>query len=328
MQIWMTQIGRYLVMVLGLVFFVPQAAWSQALLNSQVVVNTPHVTLSDIFSNLQAHHNYVITQAPEVGSELVLNMATLRKIADSFSLDWRPENSMASARITRQSQSVHVSAIEQALMHALKEELPRMPAGHKWELVLDNNQQLYHVPLEAAVNPKISYLRLDPQSQRFAADVRLYDNARPERIRGEAVVMVSVPVPVYSIEEGEVIRESDLHLVPMHKEKIAPNVQTDVSKIVGKSSRRILRHDTPIPMQYLQEPLMVKRKGLVSIVYVVKNLTLVTKGMALSDASMGQVVRVKNLKSNRIVDTVVVGPDEVSVSFSEHSFGKQIAQNK
>lgn len=286
-------------------------------LNTLIEVDAEYITLGDIFSPLSNGADHVIAAAPKPGESLVLDQKTLRRIARSFKLEWLPRAGVSEASIYRQGTAVAQDKIILALQKAIvASENLKARKGQKWVVKIDRAQDKYFVPVNALPKVAVQNLRYDQISHRFQADIALYEGGNNTRVRGEFFAVIALPVPIHSIAADENITQRDLHFIEVRKDKVSPNVQTDVTKIVGKSSKRLLRADAPIAIQYLQEPMLVKRNGLVSVVYAVKNLTLVTKGVALSDGSMGQIVRIKNLKSQRVVDSIVTGDDEVSVSFT------------
>ncbi len=60
---------------------------------------------------------------------------------------------------------------------------------------------------------------------------------------------------------------------------------------------------------------VVCRNDSVLIQAISNGMNITTKGTALSDGSLGQQIRVKNDKSNRIIDAQVSGIGEVVVQF-------------
>ena len=308
---------RSLLSVFVLVLFSHGVQAQTVQLNTLIEVEADYITLGDIFSPLSHGADHVIAAAPKPGQSLVLDQKTLRRIARSFKLDWLPGADLRAATVHRQGTAISHETIETAVQEAIMAaENPETRAGQKWLVKMDHGRGGYFVPSDTLPAISVQGLRYDAVTDRFQADIALYDGGSSTRVRGEFFAVIDVPVPIHSIAAEDSITEADLYFVEIRKDKVSPNIQTDIRKVVGKSAKRLLRADAPIAIQYLQEPMLVKRNGLVSVVYAVKNLTLVTKGMALSDGSLGQVVRIKNLKSQRIVDSVVTGSDQVSVSFA------------
>jgi flagella basal body P-ring formation protein FlgA len=64
---------------------------------------------------------------------------------------------------------------------------------------------------------------------------------------------------------------------------------------------------------YTAAPAAVRRGDTVVMVYVAPGLQLTARGKALTDAAVGQTVRLTNLQSNRTVEAVVTAPGTVAI---------------
>lgn len=289
----------------------------QVKLNTQIEVEEDYVTVSDIFDPVVHGAEHVVSRAPAPGETLVFKADALMRIAKSFHLDWRPKSGYVQVMVRRASTQISLDRVKEAIRQELISRYGiKSRKDTTWVVTLERVPGVFHVPSQLAPQIQFADVRFDRESSRFQTDIELYEGGGLSRLRGEFYAMIGIPVPLHSIPKDEIITARDLHIVHVRKDKVSPSVQTNFDKVVGKSSKRMLRPDAPIAMQYLQEPLLVKRQRLVSVIYSVKNLVLTTKGVAMSNGSMGQVVQVKNLKSKRIIDSVVTGSDEVSVSFA------------
>ena len=88
---------------------------------------------------------------------------------------------------------------------------------------------------------------------------------------------------------------------------------TDPQQVVGKQVRRMLSSGRPIQSQSIIEPLVIDRGDRVDIFFNDGLLALTSPGRALSDAHMGQEVRIVNLVSNKTVTAVATGNGTVEV---------------
>jgi flagella basal body P-ring formation protein FlgA len=79
-----------------------------------------------------------------------------------------------------------------------------------------------------------------------------------------------------------------------------------------------LRAGQPIRTREVQDPILVPRRSLVTILYQHPRMTLTAKGRALEDGSDGQVIRISNSQSSNVIEAVVVGDHTVAVSAPNH----------
>lgn len=88
---------------------------------------------------------------------------------------------------------------------------------------------------------------------------------------------------------------------------------TDLDAIVGKMVRRPLRYNSVIPPNALYEPTLVKRGQQVTIVARHTGVNVRMKGKALKNGTEGEVIRVENLSSKRIIEGKVLSAGIVAV---------------
>src|SRR3546814_15228367 len=83
----------------------------------------------------------------------------------------------------------------------------------------------------------------------------------------------------------------------------------DAGDLVGMSPRRGLAANTPIRIHDVERPIDVARGDTVVMPLQSGALMIPARGRALDQGSLGQVVRVLNVDSNRPVEAVVTGPN-------------------
>ncbi len=88
---------------------------------------------------------------------------------------------------------------------------------------------------------------------------------------------------------------------------------TDIKEIKGKILRRPLRHNTVIPPNALNEAMLVKRGDRVTILAQNSGVKVHMKGKALKNGAAGELIRVQNLSSKRIIEGRVLSAGVVAV---------------
>lgn len=125
---------------------------------------------------------------------------------------------------------------------------------------------------------------------------------------GRAVVPSSV------INVGEILNESKLKELDVTNSNLRGDYARSIKDVVGFVTRRILLPDRIIPMSALHRPYLITRGSKVRVVFAQKNMTISTAGIALSDASVGDVISVKNSDTGVIVSGNVMNDSTVSVT--------------
>lgn len=126
-------------------------------------------------------------------------------------------------------------------------------------------------------------------------------------------VYEQVVVTSRSLASKQQITEADLHLESLDTSKIAAGYLTDVKKAVGLVAKRALPSGTPLNAIMLDKPVIIKRMAMINIVSNVGGVEVRMEGQALQDGKEGQIIRVKNIKSDKMLNGKVVDASTVEV---------------
>ena len=84
--------------------------------------------------------------------------------------------------------------------------------------------------------------------------------------------------------------------------------------MLGQQLKYPVAMGTVISQQTVKPKKIVRRGEMITLIAVAGSMQVKMNGTALSDASLGQKIRVKNSSSKRVVEGVVDGPGLVRVS--------------
>jgi len=88
---------------------------------------------------------------------------------------------------------------------------------------------------------------------------------------------------------------------------------TDPARLIGAEARRSLRAGEPLRSADLRPALLVRKGGLVTLAYATDTMRLTLTGRALGEGGQGDVVRVLNIQSGRVVEATIDGKDSAIV---------------
>jgi len=123
-----------------------------------------------------------------------------------------------------------------------------------------------------------------------------------------------VLVTTKSVHKGQII---DKHQVSFQKQNISRLNNGYYSKsddLSGLEVRRNLKRGTVLTPNSLRPRLMVKSGQRVTLILDYKGLQIKSSGQALQSARRGDVIKVRNNQSNRIVEGIVSGEAQVRVN--------------
>jgi flagellar basal body P-ring formation protein FlgA len=169
---------------------------------------------------------------------------------------------------------------------------PEMPVNGRFEVRLPEDM--------VSIADYITEFWIDRDSGRFIAIVATEDGTL-KRINGVAILKVPVPVATRRILPGEIVTTGDLSIIEMPFARVNAFAITNADDLIGMQVRRVLTRGRPVQRQSVIPPIVVARGSRVTIQVKSGSLFLSTWGKALSDAYLGQEVRVVNLESNKTV---------------------------
>ena len=162
----------------------------------------------------------------------------------------------------------------------------------------------------------MSEITYNPSTQRFAANIIAPADApdpKRTRVTGRIFRMLEVPVLNRRLGKGEVIRSRDIKWVDIRSKRVGRNIITDETDLIGMSSKRAMRMDTPIRRSEIGHPVLVNKGSLVIMTMSTPLMRLTSQGKAEENGIDGDTIRVLNTQSNKIVQAVVTGAGQVSV---------------
>ena len=118
---------------------------------------------------------------------------------------------------------------------------------------------------------------------------------------------VSVPVvmPKSLIARDAVITADDLQLKKFNISNQREGLITNMDEAIGLTSKRALQPGKPITRSELVQPVLVKRDQPVMIVSHMAGITASMPGVALKNGRKGDVIKIRNSSSQRIISGVV-----------------------
>ena len=136
------------------------------------------------------------------------------------------------------------------------------------------------------------------------------------KISGRFEEVVEVPTLVRRMYRGEVVKESDVGFSKVVERKLRSTSVMDKSELVGKELTRMVATGKLINERDVVVPSAVDKGDLVSVIYRTKNMELKTTGQVLEDGAVGDVIKVKNLKSGSILQAMVKNSGDLIVNYS------------
>jgi flagella basal body P-ring formation protein FlgA len=277
-----------------------------------VTITGDILRLGDIFENIGDKADTAIAYAPAPGRRATLDASWLAETARRNDLAWKPRTPADQVTVERASQKIGADAIQAELGAALG----NYGGDGELRIELDDRVQEMHIPVDAAPTLAIRNLRINELTGRFSVAV-LAPADRPTvemPLTGRAVRVTEVPVLAHRLNRGDVIQPSDVTLAKVAANQIGRDTMTDAKALIGLEATRLLAAGAPVRVQDVRPQVLVPKNSMVTIVLRAGGMELSVQGKALDEGGRGDVVKVMNTKSKRVLEAQVSGAGTVVVA--------------
>lgn len=290
-------------------------AWAKhpVTLKHNVEINRPSIRLADVFDGLPEGLDRDIAVAPAPGKSVTYDLRVLGKLAEDYRLEWQPQSTAEKTILTRASTQITASMIEQVVKDKIK--AMRQNNDDALEIVFDNKNLDVALPSNRAPDFDLVNFSYDAAQHRFRSELVAQTGAQPVNVpvSGRVVVKKNIPVLSRRLAAGTSIGQSDLSWIAINEEHLGTDVLTSAESLVGQELRHDHAEGELLRSRDVIAPRLVVRGSMVTMKIQTPAMLITTQGRALQDGAKGDVVRITNLQSNRIVEGTVEATGVVRV---------------
>jgi flagella basal body P-ring formation protein FlgA len=159
----------------------------------------------------------------------------------------------------------------------------------------------------------LSYNRLKDSFSAILLAPADAENPKRYKVTGKFYPQTMVPVSTHLIRSGTKIREQDVKYKLVRSSTIGRDVILDIEQLIGRSPRRSVRSGVSFNMNNLGDPVTVSKGKLIAVLFKNGGIALTITGRALENGSEGDVIRVENTVSRKIIQAEVLNEQEVRI---------------
>lgn len=292
----------------------PCDAGTLVTLRGETQVKRMTVKLSDVFDGVPALIDCDIAQAPAPGKQVSYDVTVLNRLAQKYHLDWEAQSTSDHVTIITASTRITADQIREAVLNKIKENYP-LPKNGIVDAAFDNHMLQIDLPADRSSDFTLNNFDYDATSKHFHADLIADGLGGPFSVplNGHVIFKRRVPVLAHRLEGGTTISASDLDWSLVPEDRVNVAVITEADQLVGRELRRDTDEGELIHAHDVMQPRLVVRGSIVTLKIETPFMQLTTQAKALQDGTKGDVVRVTNIQSNRMVEGTVTGPGIVTV---------------
>jgi flagella basal body P-ring formation protein FlgA len=283
-------------------------------------VTTDFVLLSDIVTFSEdsplatALGTQRIANAPRIGKTITLQTRSIqKKLLKEFklknNLQWNGSSTTVIKRQGLQITPGEITASIDEYLHDMQDSLPEA----EYSFVPRQLPLPFEIPigdLEVKVIPS------DPDivgSKRFSLLYLVNDKTvKNISVRGQLKAMAPVAVLTRSVKRGSILHPN---MVEMEMRNLSSlrSPCTDLRMVLGKKVSKRLRSGAVLDLSFIEFPPVIHKGQLVKMVVNHNGLQLSATGISYMNGKQDQVIRVKNVRSNKSVFCKVSSPGIVEV---------------
>lgn len=163
--------------------------------------------------------------------------------------------------------------------------------------------------------PIIENLALNGKTGRLSADVVFKGSDKEVRhtVSGQFYEVVELPVLKMKARSGTVILAHDIMWEKVPTDKIRGNTIRYADEMIGMQPKRYIAAGRPVESDDIMPPHLVQKGQVVKMLYNTGRIHLQTIGTAMENGIAGELVRVENTQSGKVILATVIGQQEVRV---------------
>lgn len=293
----------------------PQAAIKAPVLRPAVSVSGDLVRIGDFVENAGEAEQIAVFRAPDLGTsgtvptEQILEALRAHNV---FGVDTRDIREVTVSRLAR---VLTQKDIETGIGLAIEN---RNGLGSAANLMMNFDRDVRLIYLDPSSRGELVAVasRYEQRNSRFDVTFEIAnDRAPPTRLRftGTAIETVEAAVVTRNIERGDILKASDINVERRPKTEAGADA-AQPARAIGMQSRKSIRMGQILRMADVAKADLVQRDQNVSLIYEAPGIYLTMRGKAIDAGTEGDTVSVMNLQSKRVVQGVVTGPGQVTMS--------------
>lgn len=292
----------------------PALAEERPVLRSQVMTLSDIVTIGDFYTNAGLLAQKPLFRSPDMGTSGNVAASVVAERARAAGLQTAGTDGLRTVVVYRGATKLNRDQLAGLVRGSLAERNAGLDAD-KLDI------RLLQAPDQVLADPKVSDpIRVDrvewsQTSGHFTLHATVAVEFGTDRLilSGIATEMIDVVTLAQPLRRGDVLKEDDLDIIRLARNKVPAGALTEADEIVGKQARTNIRANAPLSRRDFQRPILIQRGEKITVIYEMPGMKLTSRAQAMDDGAKGDVIDVMNLTSRRIVPAIVTSRGQVRV---------------
>lgn len=276
-------------------------------------LSSDRIRLSDVFEGVPETLDREVALSPAAGQSVTYDIRVLSHLAKKYRLDWEAKSYADHTLLTRAANFLTIDMVEPYVT----DELNKQEFGEDtdFEILFDNRKMSLALPADHAPDFKLINFSFDQRGSRFHAELiaKAEKRAIQQPISGRVIVKRNLPVLAKRLKKGTVIGKHDIAWQWVRQNQLTKDVITNPEDLIGMELRSTLAANSALRSRDVSAPRLIMRGAVVTMKIQTPVMLITAQGKALQDGTKGDIVRIKNMQTNRVIEGTVESDGVVHV---------------
>lgn len=282
-------------------------------IKADIAVTSDAIRLGEIIDGLTKDADIAVFRAPQPGQRGTIRTDRILGAARELGIFDVDAAGLSVISVYRPARTISRLDMENTVVELAKE---RGIFG-EMSVILDDHLPPRLVDIHRNDAIKITSFNRDARNGRFEARMALpgaTENGDSWVVTGSIVETRDVAIPVGDLDRNSPIEAKDLVTVKRPANQLNGEIVRKTEDLIGMLPRKLIRAGEFIRQGDIAKPTLVEKQATVTVIYAGRGITLSMRGKAQNAGTMGDAVKVQNPQSKKIVEGVVTGANQVTIS--------------
>lgn len=190
---------------------------------------------------------------------------------------------------------------------------------HKENIVIDIGYFLKHFDTSRYKDIKkisIKSIKIQSSLYKFIALLNLSKDLSTEviEIKGRYYESINIPTIASNLPIGSKIKAEDIIWIKYPLKKMKKSIINHEKELIGKNIKRYIKAKSPIHKSHVESAKIIEKNDIVNMFYKSNFIKIKTLGIALENGKKGDLIRIKNESSDKIVQAIIINKNDVLVN--------------
>ncbi|NVK35519.1 MAG: flagellar basal body P-ring formation protein FlgA [Rhodobacteraceae bacterium] len=289
-------------------------AKDQPILRAHISTVNDIVTVGDFYQNAGALADEPLFRAPDLGTSGAVPADLVSKRAKQVGLENAGTDGLESVTVHRRADTYDVERLKELVAESLANEDALVDPQ-------DLEITFFRTPRDVQINPAsvepvvVNNIAWSSRNNRFNISYSIDVGGRYEKLTlsGHAMETVEVLALTRAVGKGSVVQERDFTRIRLPKKSVPTNAANDAKTLIGLAARQNMKAGMPLLQSNFERPILISRGEKVTLTFLMPGMKLTTRGQAMIEGAMGDIIDVMNLQSRRTVPAEIIGRGQVRV---------------